>query len=100
MKEVEAPTISIQSALEDGDVVSLTHRPPLAPEDLSATLLYWRLSRLRGYSAAGMIKSTKNSHDPTGNRTRDLPPCSAVPQSTAPPLTPIKTRIRGISYIH
>jgi hypothetical protein len=27
----------------------------------------------------------KNSNEPIGNRTRDLPACSSVPQSTAPP---------------
>ena len=31
----------------------------------------------------------KNSSDINGNRTRDLPTCSAVPQTTAPPRTPI-----------
>ena len=30
----------------------------------------------------------KNSSDTIGNRTRDLPACSAVPQSTAPPRAP------------
>jgi hypothetical protein len=30
----------------------------------------------------------KNSSDSNGNRTRDLPTCSAVPQPTAPPRTP------------
>ena len=30
----------------------------------------------------------KNSNDTIGNRTRDLPNCSAVPQPTAPPRTP------------
>ena len=29
--------------------------------------------------------SMKNSNDTIGNRTRDLPACSAVPQQTAPP---------------
>jgi len=29
--------------------------------------------------------SMKNSNDTIGNRTRDLPTCSAVPQPTAPP---------------
>jgi hypothetical protein len=29
--------------------------------------------------------SLKNSGDSIGNRTRDLPACSAVPQTTAPP---------------
>jgi len=31
----------------------------------------------------------KNSTDNIGNRTRDLPTCSTVPQPTAPPRTPI-----------
>jgi len=30
----------------------------------------------------------KNSNDTIGNRARDLPACSAVPQPTAPPLAP------------
>ena len=30
----------------------------------------------------------KNPNDTIGYRTRDLPPCSAVPQSTAPPRAP------------
>ena len=33
--------------------------------------------------------SMKNSNDTIGNRTRNLPACSAVPQPTAPPLAPI-----------
>ena len=33
--------------------------------------------------------SMKNSIDTIGNRTRDLPTCSAVPQPTAPPRAPI-----------
>ena len=32
----------------------------------------------------------KNSNDTIGNRTRDLPACSAVPLPTAPPRAPIK----------
>jgi hypothetical protein len=34
--------------------------------------------------------SMKNSSDTIGNRTRDLPTCSAVPQLTALPLGPNK----------
>ena len=36
--------------------------------------------------------SMKNSTDNSGNRTRDLPTCSAVPQPTALPRAPLKTR--------
>ena len=45
----------------------------------------YRLSRPQGHSAAGRIMSMKNSNDTIGDRTRDLPACSAVPQPTAPP---------------
>ena len=38
-----------------------------------------------GHIAAGRIMSMKNSNDTIGNRTRDLPASSAVPQPTAPP---------------
>jgi len=34
--------------------------------------------------------SMKNFNDTIGNRTRDLPACSAVPQPTAPPRTQMK----------
>ena len=33
----------------------------------------------------------ENSNDTTGNRTRDFPACSAVPQPTAPPRAPLLT---------
>ena len=47
-----------------------------------------RLSQPQGHSAAGRIISMKNSNDTIGNRTRDLPACSAVLQPTAPPRAP------------
>jgi len=34
----------------------------------------------------------KKSSDTIGNRTRDLPACSAVPQPTAPPRAPITSQ--------
>jgi hypothetical protein len=46
------------------------------------------MSRPQGHSAIGRIKSLKNSSDPIGNRTRNLPACSAVPQPTASLRTP------------
>ena len=36
----------------------------------------------------------ENSNDTIGNRTRDLPACSAVPQPTAPPRAPDIKSIR------
>ena len=43
---------------------------------------------------AGKIKSMKKPNDRIGNRTRDLPACSAVPQPTAPPM------YREIIYVY
>jgi hypothetical protein len=37
-----------------------------------------------GHSAAGRIMLLKKSSDTIGDRTRDLPACSAVSQPTAP----------------
>ena len=37
-----------------------------------------RLSRPQGHNVAGKIRPMKKSNDNTGNRTRDLPACSAV----------------------
>jgi hypothetical protein len=38
-----------------------------------------------GLSAVGRIRSIEKSNDLVGNRTRDLPTCSIVPQPTTPP---------------
>ena len=43
--------------------------------------------------------SMKNSNDTIGNRTRDLPACSAVPQSTAPRRAPIFSYVDLITCI-
>jgi hypothetical protein len=74
--------ISRQSAHEGGQVVSPTHRPSLPPERIPDTHFCYRLSRPQGHNATGRIKSLKNSSGSIGNRTRDLPVCSAVPQPT------------------
>ena len=49
----------------------------------------------QGHSAAGMIKSMKNSDDSIGNRTRHLTACSAVCQPTAPPRAPVNNLYIG-----
>jgi len=77
--------MSRQSAHEGGKFASPTHRLTLPPENIPDTHFFWRLSRPLGHSAAGGIVSMKNSNDTIGNRTRDLPACSAVPQPTATP---------------
>ena len=80
--------ISRQSAHEGGKFVSPTHRPPLPPENIPGTHFCWRLSSPQGHTAAGRIMSVKNNNDTIGNRTRDLPACSAVPRPPAPPRIP------------
>jgi hypothetical protein len=64
LQEVEARTISRQSAHEGGKVVSPTHRPPLPPPpppgNIPGTHFCQRLSRPQGHSATGRIMSTKN----------------------------------------
>jgi len=42
----------------------------------------------QNHSSAGKIMSMKNFIDTIGNRNRDLPTCSVVPQPTAPPRAP------------
>jgi hypothetical protein len=46
------------------------------------------MSRPQGHSAAGRIKSTKNSKDTIRNQSRDLSTCNTVPQTSAPLRTP------------
>jgi hypothetical protein len=84
--------ISIQSAHEGGKVVSPTHRPPLPLENIPGAHFCERLNQPQGHSAASRIMLMKNSNDSIGNRTRDLPNCSAVPQPTAP------SRAPGVTY--
>jgi hypothetical protein len=43
--------------------------------------------------------SMKNSNDTIGNRTRELPACSAVHQQTAPPRAPYKRELVKITSI-
>jgi hypothetical protein len=47
----------------------------------------------------GRIKSLKSSSDSIGNGTCDLPVCSAVPQPTAPPRTPIYNLVNKCNSI-
>ena len=42
--------------------------------------------------------SLKNSNDAIGNRTRDLPVCSAIPQPTAPPRAPQRSPKITLNY--
>ena len=90
LQEVEASSISGQSAYEGGKAVSPTLRSSLSPpQEISLVpISFKRLCRSQDHSAAGRIKSMKNAHVPIGNRTRDLPTCSAVSSPSALPRTP------------
>jgi hypothetical protein len=66
--------------VDGGEVVSLTRRPPFTPRKIPGTHLCYRLSGPHGHSAAGRIRSIEKCSDHIGNRTRDLPACSIVPQ--------------------
>jgi hypothetical protein len=63
-----------------------TGRPlPLLPQEIFLVLISVRIwVNSRSHSAAGRIMSMKNSIDTIGNRTSDLPACSAMRQRTAP----------------
>ena len=60
------------------------------PGNVSGTHFCQRLSRTQGHMRLQGLKR-KNSSETIGNRTRDLPACSAVPQPTAPPHAPCLT---------
>ena len=76
--------ISRQSVHEGGKV-SATHRPPLPPRKYS-----WYSFVLEAESTLGPYCGRKVCQRKIPvNRTRDLPACSAVPQATAPPRTPL-----------
>jgi len=74
--EVRGSKISRKSICESGKVVIPAHRPPLNIR-YSFLLVGWADPRIR---------SMKNSTKIIWNRTRDLPPCSAMLQPIAPPL--------------
>ena len=53
LQEVEAPRISIQSALEGGKFISPMYWLPLVPGDTLGTHFFWGLSQPQGHSVAG-----------------------------------------------
>jgi hypothetical protein len=79
--DVEAPIFSTQSAYR-------WRRQPFTPRKISGTHFCWRLSRLQGHNSAGRIRSIEISDNLVGNRTRDLPACSILPQSITLPRAP------------
>ena len=85
LQEFESPTISRQSAAESCKVVSPTQRPPLPPRTYPCVYFYYRLSPHKWHSAAGRVMLMNDYKNPTGNRTRSLPACCAVPQKVVLP---------------
>ena len=77
--------ISRQSANEGGKVISPRHRPSLHPKKYSWYSFLFEAESTPGLNTTGRIMSKKNSSETIGNRARDLPTCSAVPQPTVPP---------------
>ena len=69
------------------------------PGYIPVTHLCQRLSQPQCHSAAGGIMSLKNSYDTIGNRTRDLPTISAVPQPTVPPRAPPPPVMSGRGFL-
>jgi hypothetical protein len=80
------------------EVVSLTHTPPFTPRKIPGTHFCWRLSRPQGHRAAGRIRSIEKSNDLIRNRTRDVLPCSIVPQPTTLLLAPFPRTSNYIRY--
>jgi hypothetical protein len=89
LQEVEAPTFQDNRYMKVVRLSALHIGRLYPPGNIPGTHFCWRLSRPQGHSATGRIMSMKNSNDNIGNRTRDLPVCSAVPQPTAPPRAPL-----------
>ena len=61
-------------------------------KDLWYSLLLQPESIPRSF-APGKFKSMKNPNDPIGNRIRNLPACSALPQPAAPPRIPQMVKV-------
>jgi hypothetical protein len=74
-----------QLAHDGGNVVSPTYRPPLPPRKYSWYSFILERLISQDLSATGRIMSMKNCDGAIGDRTRDLPACSAVPPPSVPP---------------
>ena len=79
-QEVEAPRFHDNRHMKVVRLSALLTGRLYPRENIPGTHFCQRLSRSQGHSAAGSVKPMKNSNDTIGNRTRDLPGCSAVPQ--------------------
>ena len=75
-QEVEAPRFQDSRHMKAVRLSALRTGCFYTPGNIPGIHFCQRLSRPQGHSAAGRIMSMKNSD---GNRTRELPACSAVP---------------------
>jgi hypothetical protein len=84
-QEVEAPRFLDNRHMKVVRLSALRTGRLYPAGNIPGTLFCTRLSRPQGHSATERIMSMKSCSDTIGNRTRDLPVCSAVSQPTAPP---------------
>ena len=87
-QEIESPRFQDNRHMEVVGLLTLHTGWLYPPWNIPGTHFCYRLSQPKGHSAAGRIVSMKNSNDTLGNRTHDLPACSAVPQLNVPPHAP------------
>jgi hypothetical protein len=80
---------------DGGEVVSLTRRQPFTPQEDSWYSFLLKTESTPGSCAVGRIKSIEKFSDLIGNRTRDLPASSIVPQPTTVPRAPRKRVLAG-----
>jgi len=82
-QEVEVPRFQDNQLMTVVRLSALNTGHLYPPGNIPCTHFSYSLSRSHGRSAAGRIMSMKNCNDTIGNRTRDLPTCSTVPQPAA-----------------
>ena len=85
LQEAEAPRYQANWYMRVVRLWALRTSRLYPPGNIPDTHFCYRLSQPQGHSAARRIVSMKNSCDTIGNRARDLPAYSAMPQLTAPP---------------
>jgi hypothetical protein len=82
---------SRQSTCKRDKIVSPTHRPFLLPHRKYSWFLFLlEVESTPDPKCGRKDYVNKNSNETTGNRTRDLPACSAVRQPAAPLCTPLR----------
>jgi hypothetical protein len=94
--DVEVPTFSLENRLiHGGMVVSLTRRSPFTLPGRFLVLI-----SIRGLVEPRTTLQIEKFNDLIMDRSRDLPACSLLPQSTTLPRAPLFTHIQGnMDYI-